>query len=319
MDDDLEFKLQFDFAGGDADIKDAYLRFKNLPFVGNVTIGHFKEPFSLEELTSSKYITFMERALPNVFAPGRNMGIMAQNHAFKKRATWAVGLFRDVNDYADGDADGGNAYNLTGRATWLPWYEDKGRKLVHLGVAYSLRHPEDAVQIRQRPEAHFVSQYFTDTGLFDAEWLNVFGGEFALVYGPFSIQGEYIGIAADAPVAGNPCMNGFYMQTSYFLTGEHRVYDTKNGIFKRVKPKKNYSRKDGGWGAWEVAARYSFLDLDDGSLADSARTMQNATIGLNWYLTPNVRLMWNYIRSYVDGNDVSSAADIFAMRAQVDF
>ena len=91
---ELAFKLQFDFAGGHAAAKDIYLKFKKVPVAGNVTVGHFKEPFSLEELTSSKYITFMERALPNAFAPGRNMGIMANDTLCDKRATWAVGLFR---------------------------------------------------------------------------------------------------------------------------------------------------------------------------------------------------------------------------------
>jgi len=75
----------------------------------------------------------------------------------------------------------------------------------------------------------------------------------------------------------------------------------------------------GGRGAWEVAGRYSFLSLDAGALPDTARTVHNATVGLSWYLNPNVRLMWNYIRSCVDGRDVSNAADIFMMRMQVDF
>lgn len=314
---DLEFKLQFDFAGGDADMKDAYLKFKNIPIIGNITVGHFKEPFSLEELTSSKYITFLERALPNAFAPGRNMGIKANNTLFDERVTWAIGLFRaNSNDFGEDDVDGESA--LTGRVTWLPWYEENGRKLVHLGAAYSFRSVEDPIRFRQRPEAHFIPQYFTDTGSFSAEHVNLFGAEAALVYGPFSLQGEYISAAVDSSEAGNPCLNGFYVQGSYFLTGEHRKYKRSAGAFSRVKPKKNF-REDGGLGAWEIACRYSYLDLGEGPFPDTARRMQNATIGLNWHLNPNVRIMWNYIRSSVAGADTSDAADIFMTRVQVDF
>ncbi len=321
--DNIAFKAQFDFAGGDADMKDVYVQFLSLPFVGTVTIGHFKEPFSLENLTSSKYITFMERSLANVFAPGRNMGVMASNHAMDKRVTWAVGLFRDVDDFGIGNADGGNAYSVTGRVTGLPVYEDGGRRLVHVGASYSLRHPEDPVRYRERPEAHFIPERFTDTGSFNAEWINLFGAEAAAVYGPFSIQGEYVGVSATdantAPGQETLCLNSWYVYGSYFITGESRPYDTKKGIFKRVKPKQNFNLSEGGWGAWEVAVRYSMLDLDTGMLPDTARTVHDVTAGINWYLNPNVRFMLNYIRSCVDGADTSSSASILMARAQVDF
>ena len=314
---ELAFKLQFDFAGGHAAAKDIYLKFKNVPIVGNVTVGHFKEPFSLEELTSSKYITFLERALPNAFVPGRNMGIKANDTLCDKRVTWAVGLFRQNSDsYGNDDVDSESA--LTARATALPWYEDNGRRLGHVGVSYSLRTFEDGLQYRARPEAHWIPQYFSDTGLFDADDANVFGGEAAAVCGPFSVQSEFMAAAIGSSDAGNKCVCGFYVQASDFLTGEHRNYKTSTGTFSRVRPTKNF-REDGGWGAWEVAVRHSYLDLDENGLHHAARTLNNSTIGLNWYLNPNVRLMWNYIRSCADGFDSSNAADIFVARVQVDF
>ena len=313
------FKLDLGFAGGDVDIKDVYIQLKDIPWVGSITVGHFKEPFSLEELTSSKYFTFMEPALPNALVPKRAMGIMAANQVLDDRMTWAAGLYRDVNDFAIGNADGGNAYNLTGRITGLPIYEDKGRKLVHFGAAYSLRHPEDPVRYSQRPEAHFVNPPFTDTGNFEANWINLFGAEAALVCGPISVQAEYIAASTDAPTVNSPCLSGWYIFGSFFLTGENRPYDTKQGSFKRVSPNENFNLAAGTWGAWEVVARYSNLNFDKADLPASATEMNDVTVGLNWYLNPNVRLMANYIRSCVDGNDISNAADIFMMRAQIDF
>jgi phosphate-selective porin OprO/OprP len=297
---------------------------RNIPVLGAITAGHFKEPFSLEELTSSRFITFMERALPNNMVPGRNLGIMASDARKlwddQKRLTWALGLFRDRGDEDEGEtffrSDGG--YDMTGRVTCAPWYADGGEKVAHVGVSYSLRHPEDPIRYRARPEAHFIEERFSDTGNFVSEWVNLFGAEAAVVYGPFSVQSEYIGNHVESDETGDPCLNGWYVQGSYFLTGEHRNYKTSKGAFDRVHPKKNF-REDGGWGAWEVALRYSYLDLDDSRLPDEATDMHDVTVGLNWYLNPNVRVMWNYIRSCADGLDVSNAADIFAMRMQVDF
>ena len=115
----VKFKARDDFAGGGAELKDAYLQLTKLPLVSNFSVGRFKEPFSLEEITSSKYITFMERALPNVFAPGRNSGMMVHGHAFDERLTWAVGTFRQTDDLGTGfGAD--SKYNVTMRVTGLP-------------------------------------------------------------------------------------------------------------------------------------------------------------------------------------------------------
>ena len=149
----MDYMLQIDFAGGQVALKDACLGLSDLP-VGKLRMGQFKEPFSLEELTSSNQITFLERALPNVFAPSRNAGFMFHDTLFDRRMTWAAGLFRDFDDTAGlGVADAG--YSVTARLTGLPWYEDNGASLLHLGVAYSHRDP-DAVRYRARPETSII-------------------------------------------------------------------------------------------------------------------------------------------------------------------
>ena len=104
------FKAQYDFADGDARFKDVYVGVKKIPIIGHIKIGNFKEPFSLEELTSSKYITFMERSVAtSAFAPSRHHGVMAYNTVpgTDDRATWAVGMFRNSDGYGrtrDGEA-----------------------------------------------------------------------------------------------------------------------------------------------------------------------------------------------------------------------
>ncbi len=304
------FKAQYDFAGGDADFKDVYLGLKKLPGVGTLKVGHFKEAFGLEELTSSKYITFMERSLPVIFAPSRNTGIGVNNTALNKRLTWAAGLFLDTGGYGDED-DAENSAAATARITGLPWYQGKDR-LLHLGLSYSNRDAKDgAVEYDQSPEAHLAPD-FVDTGSIAADSENRFGVEAALVYGAFSLQGEYMGANVATPDGSDPSFSGYYAYASYFLTGEHRAYKNSTGTFDRVKPKTNFGK--GGTGAWEVALRYSGLDLKDNPIQGGE--LEDVTFGLNWYLNPNVRTMFNYVLADLDtvGN-----ADIVQLRFQVDF
>ncbi|MHC4474643.1 MAG: OprO/OprP family phosphate-selective porin [Planctomycetota bacterium] len=310
--DNVEFKLQFDFAGSDADLKDAYLGLTDFP-LGGLRAGHFKEPFGLEELTSSKYITFLERALPiEAFSPSRNAGVMLFDTAYDERATWAVGLFRDTDDFGERQDDGG--YSFTGRVTALPWREDGGASLMHVGAAVSQRNDTgESARYRSRPEAHLLDR-FVDTGSFAIDHADLLGLEAAWVEGSLSVQGEYIMANADQRgTSAGANFDGYYIQASYFLTGEHRKYKPSAGAFSRVKPKENFGF-GGGLGAWEVALRYSQLDLDDSSL--SGGQLDDITAGLNWHLNPNTRLMWNYV--HADKDNIGNA-DILLMRLQIDF
>jgi phosphate-selective porin OprO/OprP len=306
----VEFKLQFDFAGGDADLKDAFLSFTDFPYSG-LKVGHFKEPFSLDELTSSKYIMFMERALPNAFAPGRNVGVMLFDTAYDERMTWAAGLFRDADDNGTVTDDG--SYSLTARVTGLPWYDPSEASLLHVGAAVSSRNTGgESTSFSSSPEAHLFDT-IVDTNSFGSDHVELLGLETAWVKGPLSLQGEYIFASADQQTtSGSNNFDGYYVQASYFLTGEHRNYKPSAGAFSRVKPKENFSF-GGGLGAWEVAVRYSELDLDD-SL--DGGEVDDISAGLNWYLNPNTRLMWNYI--HMDKDNVGDA-DILMMRLQIDF
>jgi len=317
----VQFRAEYELAGGDADLSDIYIRLIEIPFVGNFTVGHFQEPFGLEQLTSPTYTTFMEPSVTDMFAPSRNMGFMMNNAVCDDRMTWAIGLFRDTDSYGEGSVDGG--YNMTARVTGAPVYADAGRKVVHLGAAYSLRDPEETVRWRRSPDVHLAPD-FVDTGDFSADNVNLLSAEAAMVWGPFSLQGEYVGAIHDRTSPGanreigsndNPCFNSFYVLASYFLTGEHRPYIKKTGTFGRIRPKKNF-REDGGWGAWEVAVRYGYVDLNSSDADIEGGILQTGTVGLNWYLNPNTRVMFNYVRACQADYD---GVDIFGMRFQIDF
>jgi phosphate-selective porin OprO/OprP len=303
--DRFEFKSEFDFAGGDVDFDDVWLGMKGIPYVGKIRVGHMKEPFSLEYMTKFRYTTFMEMALPNALVPQRNTGIAILNQAYGERLTWGVGGFLETDAFGDGFSDTDD-YNVTARLTGLPWYADDGRHLVHLGFSYShkFRNEDDGTTIRYRqvPEAHLSPVYYLDTGDFLLDAVDVVNPEFALVCGPFSLQAEYTHAFVDSSEFDNPDFWGYYVYGSYFITGEYRPY--KEGAFQRVRPRKNFLQ-DGGWGAWEVALRYSYLDLADNNLGEvneEGGKLSDVTFGLNWYLNATIKLMFNYI--FADLDDV---------------
>ena len=317
----IHFKAQYDFTGGDAEFKDVWISLSGIPYTGTLKAGHYKEPFSLNELTSSKYLAFMERALPNTFAPSRNTGFQLSNQikSLEDRLTWAFGVFRNAGAYGEAkEDDAATRYNLTARITALPWYEDKGSRLLHLGLGWSYRHPDDnSLRYRERPESH-LSPYLADTGVLgDADSVNLMGFETALVYEIFCFQGEYTYAMVDSRAAGDPDFSGYYLQGSWFLTGETRPYKKSSGVFGRVKPRRNFTGDSSeGPGAWEIALRLSGLDLADSAVEGGKLTALSAA--LNWYLNPNTRVMIDYVHATAATN-YDGAGDIFQVRFQVDF
>ncbi len=317
-----EVEVDFAEAGDAPQFKDTWMEVTDLPFLGNARVGHFKEPFSLEELVSSRYITFMERGLPAVFVPGRSLGFSAHDCATSERMTWAIGGFRtNTDDFGNAVGDNGD-WAVTARTTAIPLYREHGRRLLHLGAAYSYRQPEgNKLRFRARPEIKIKSEddkvpYFVNTGKFDVLDYHLFGAEAALVRGSLSIQSEFIAASVNQIGGRDLYFYGAYGYVSYFLTGESRPYDRRLGEFHRVIPLEDFVR--GGSGAWELAARWSYVELNDFGIEGGR--LQNLTVGLNWYLNPYSRVMCNYIHADLDDfDDGDSDADIFAMRFQVDF
>jgi phosphate-selective porin OprO/OprP len=287
----IEYQIEYDFATGEAEPKDVYIGVVDIPYAGNLVLGHFKEPFSLEEVTSDNYIAFMERALPNAFAPSRNMGLMLMNAPLEERMTWAVGAFHGNTD-ALGVTQEDGGWAGTGRITGLPLWLDEGRSLVHLGASGTYRNPQDgAVRYRSRPEAHQAPE-IVDTDNFMADDVARFGGELAAVHGPLWFQGEFIDALSDGD---GPQRNlyGYYVQAGWFLTGEHRPYRRDRAIFDRVRPRRSFLVD--GPGAWELAARWSAIDLDSGAIRGGQA--HDVTVGVNWYLNPMTRVTGNYVFS----------------------
>ena len=130
------WKTQIDFGNGDVKFKDVYIGLKDLPVIGDVLFGHQKEPFGLEQMGSSRFMTFMERASPDHFVPSRNIGLVAAKGWLGNRIRLAGGGFADSKD-GKLQISGTGKYSLTGRLTGAPIYANDGRQAMHLGVSYS--------------------------------------------------------------------------------------------------------------------------------------------------------------------------------------
>jgi phosphate-selective porin OprO/OprP len=293
------FKAQYDFAGTDADFKDVYAGLQKIPVVGKITFGHQYEPFSLSQQTSSKYMTFMARSLPVLtFTAERNTGLKIQNTALDERMTWSVGGFRDVQDSGEAFSNQGD-YNVGARITGLPIWEDDGRRFLHVGTSYRHEFGNDKVRaFGPRPEVNTIDPVNL-TGDLIVDGVDIFGGELATVCGPFAFESEILGALVDRSSMSDLGFWGASGQVSYFLTGEQRVYDRKNGAFGRTAPNEDFSISKGTWGAFEVAARYSYLDLKDDDVRGAM--LSSSTLGVNWYLYRNLRLMVNGGHTHING------------------
>ncbi|NNC95553.1 MAG: hypothetical protein HKN92_08320 [Chitinophagales bacterium] len=309
----VKYKLQLDFAGGGVSFKDVFIELVDLP-IGHLRMGHFKEPFRLEALTSSKYMTFMERGFPIDIFPERNTGIMIRNDHLDKRLSWQLGVFRRSNG-AGNDVAADDGVNLTARVTGLPLMHDTEDKtqVLHLGAAISFRNPEsETYDVESRPESHLAPKYIATGDIAGVENILVFGTEVAFVHNSFSAAGEFVQSSVNTMGSSDYNFSSFYVEISYFLTGESKVYKGSYSGFDRVKPAKNFGQ--GGAGAWELGLRFSSSDLNSGDI--NGGKLSDLTVGVNWYLNPASRMMFNYILASL--NDVGNTS-IAQMRVQVDF
>lgn len=345
----IDYIIEMDFAnrGVGAEVnskdqstgfKDVFIQVRDFPYIGNVRVGHFKEGFGLEQMTSDNYTTFMERSIidEGTFVPGRNNGIQAFNWTEDQRATWSIGVFTNQTGFDQPPLFQYDQWGLaaTMRGTYLAWYDEatEGRGLIHTGLDYTYRSAPDHQQLfATRAESGF-SPSVVNLTMTDVNNWQVFGTEAAFVYGPLSMQSELYGSTVNRLNGISNNFYGMYAFISYFLTGENRPYNRKLGVFDRVRPYENFFRVrtddcdiQTGHGAWEVAYRFSYIDMLDGLSLKGAGQATDHTFGVNWYLNPFTRVMFNYVHStdvynVAAGQRISGGnMDIFEARFAMDF
>ncbi|MBV7257744.1 hypothetical protein KCG44_13205 [Pacificimonas sp. WHA3] len=296
----IGYKLEVDFADNEVEFADAYayLSFGD----AKVAIGNQNTGVSLEELTSSRYITFIERsALTDAFGLERRAGIRVDYAAGD--VFLSGGVF--ANDLGSLIEDGDNQWSLAARAVYAPVLG----KDTQLHIGASVQHTEFAdeaqtVRYRQRPGIHSTDLRLVNTDRLEAASDTLYGAEAAVLSGPLHVAGEVMFANVDglgaAPDAG---FWGGYVEAGYFLSGGQRTY--KDGTFGR--PKVAESIATGGAGAWQIAARLDHIDLVDGSIDGGKQTAYQAA--LNWYADTYLRFFLNYNHLSIDGGPFAVAVD----------
>jgi phosphate-selective porin OprO/OprP len=357
------YRLMFEFAGsgteGPARINDAWIAYTGFaPFTFQV--GAFSPPSNMDDSTTPDDQVFVERASASELS--RALGGADGRLGFGLRSggkRWMSALnftTRTVNDAevfdsqfaAVGRAGGliatSDDYNvhLGASATWVFSPPDQG------SAATAPRH---ALRFRDRPEVRIDGVRLIDTGAIDAAHASAYGVEFGANYRSFYLQGENFWFDVDRRdrTLADPSFGGYYLQGSWLLTGESRRYNAASGSFQNPRPKSPFAH-GGGWGAFEVAARFSHTDLNfnegDSGFAPVAGGIRGGeqdvlALGLNWYLNPNIKLLFNYLMIDVDrlnpagpgntapfgagaatppvGAQIGQDLDVYALRTQFSF
>jgi phosphate-selective porin OprO/OprP len=275
--------------------------------------GLFKMPFSLEQMTSSNNLDFMERSLigqnDTEFIPAKETGFML--HGVPKAGlTYAIAASRGKSNKS-AEFDG---FDYIGRVT-TNIAELTGSKAytAHLGAAYSTGEIKSGVAPASgRTESRMQSGWFTGSALSGATTRTRQGLEAAFAYNAFKVQGEQFNFKYDAATGNDQEIKGYYVQAVYNLTGESHAY--KDGTFGWIKP--NNPTDKGGKGAWQVGVRMSEFDASTITVATGKSNRATAmTYGITWFCTDNLRFMLNYVDTKFDALVGSSGSRVNGEKA----
>ena len=312
-----KFTANIDHEDEGATVDTGFLKYSNKPMY--VKVGKYKRPAMLEERTSSKWISTVERSIVNELSGAvvgkPSFGGVEVGFATKgdMPVSGALGVYDDEMD----EDDGSDIYGVGARLAIAPQLGDNS--FLHAGASfYTADFKGENHRMRSRMGVHTTGRPF-ETNSMASDDIDQMGAELAYVNGPFSLQGEFMNVESDGTdnggcgaytftgnagdenqenkyeSGGNTCdleMDGFYVQAAYTLTGETRGYKASSGEFKTIKPKDEM-------GAWELVARYEDADIDVPGRGLNA-DLERLVLGVNWYVNKNVKLMVNYVDSEAD-------------------
>lgn len=351
---DFDYSFVYEFGGSGAEeagrLYEASVTYTALkPF--RLKVGAFEPSIGLAAATSTSQMPLLERPAPAEAA--RNVAAGDSRIAFQLSANGATGEEAGLRWLASTAFTGntlGGAQAFDEQTAWIgrgvmapfgaDWQAHLGGGVQYVIQPNDVAGPSGAgarypIQIRDRPELRLDGTRLVDTGGIDAQHATVYGAEAALQLRSVLIEGEVFryGIERRASALPNPRFDGWYVQGSWILTGERRPYNAVEGRFDAPKQAANFDPAAGTWGAFEVAARYSVLDLNFREGLAGAPTPAGGvrggeqkiiTIGANWYLNPAMRLMLDYQHVDIDRHNAAGLRsgqtyDAVAARAQVTF
>lgn len=322
----FEFYFNPDFAGGTLVIQDAYVDVVFAPAV-RVRAGKGKTPFGLERLHSASNLLFFNRALPTALAPNRDLGIQVLGDISGGTISYLVGAMNGVTDGGSSDIDTNDSKDVSGRLVARPFNKLATSPLKGLGLAISgsTGSATGAAALPSFRTQSLEQPYFSYAGAEADGTRTRYSPQAFYYYKAFGGFGEYV--HTQTPVRKGPARqeishDAWQLAASYVLTGE-----TATDAAIGVRPRANFDFGNGNFGAFQIAARYHTLKVDDRAFTLGLATPGSSekaaawTVGLNWYLTGNFRYTFNYERTVFDGDPDGSrkAENGFVFRTQVNF
>ena len=327
---DFDYMIEPDFANDGISMKDLFVVYHGFKSPLELTVGNQKHAMSMEIQESSNDIMFTERSLVSALTlPAFDRAIGVNLKGFGENWNVQSGIYGDAMG-----ASANNSFNDEGkgfgiRGTWAPILEKD--KVLHLGANFGYRKAGDLATSSVNsgaPRFRYRTTNMSNLSIVDTHNISDLDDvktgilELSGMYGPLSFQSEFAKSDVSRKTNDDVSFSAWYAQVGYTLTGESRTYKGSDGEFKRLVPKNNFSLDKGTWGAWEVAARYDSIDLEDGIV--SGGEAKRISLSLNWYLNEDVRLLAGYTKAFdLDGGaltktDGSYADDInvYSLRAQ---
>lgn len=315
------YAAEVDFSNNNVSLKDI-----KIGYIGgdNWTLfaGQQKQPYSLALEMSSNDMPFVERSVDNALvAPFFDRATGIRLDANGERWFFAGGVFGDsIKSGGSGDEGSG----AMGRFVYSPVQSQN--QTLHLGLRAGLRNTDDSetTQVKDKT-TEFSGLSIVNTGLLsDVEQVTMFGPEFAWALGPFTVLGEYNKAEIKRDSLNDLSFDSFHVAATWSLTGERRAgaYRISSGEFKAVRPTQVFDPANGAWGGVELVARYAEIDLNDDGFVGGQ--VEELNVGVNWYLTPNMRLMfdWMHVLDTDESNLVRSIVpdmDIVTARVQYNY
>lgn len=284
--------ITYDFARDGLDgVRDAYLKYTGFEDI-RMRLGHFKEPFGMERLTSVRDLAFMERSLVSLLTPERALGVEFLHHSLHHTA--AIGLFKAGINHSSQTTDFGSA----ARVTFAP--KSTAGNILHVGtgIAYRKTDSDNQVRFQQLPETRGDDLRLIDTGRFLADDYIFYGIEAALAKGSVAVQSEYIYVTVhnarlSTKDAGKTThFKGWHIDLTWILTGEPQPYNHEKGTLGRLKPFHPFHQ--GGTGAWKVGIRLSELDLNNAFITGGEQ--RNLTTSLTWLWNEHISFISEYVK-----------------------